>query len=100
MNAFLHQCMLDKTSNPYMPITLKSATPTFTPEPNPRRDLPREDGHARRDHDEEHHSHPRRDVAEHFARGVIHTSHCIPALARRIDSMKCGTIWYKSPTKA
>ena len=38
-----------------------------------------ERGDTCRDHDEEHHSHPWRDVAEHFARGVIHIGHRILA---------------------
>jgi hypothetical protein len=41
--------------------------------------LPHEHRDTGRDHDEEHHAHPRRDVAEHFARGVIHVGHRILA---------------------
>src|SRR5437773_822913 len=100
MNTFLCQRVLGEPPTPHTPVTLKPARPTLTPQQHPGYDLPREHGDTRRDHDEEHHAHPQRDVAEHFARGVIHIRHRILAQARRIDSMSCGTIRYRSPTKA
>src|SRR5881227_3397648 len=92
VNAFLRQRILDEPPTPHTPITLKSALLTFTPEQHPGCDLPHEHGDTRRDHDEKHHPHPRRDVAEHFARRVIYIGHRILAWARRIDSISCGTI--------
>jgi hypothetical protein len=79
MNSFLRQPIFDKPPTPHAPIALKSSPLTFTPEPNPSQDLRQERGDTCRDHDEEHHSHPWRDVAEDFARGVIHIGHRILA---------------------
>src|SRR5206468_10992902 len=100
MNTFLRHRILEEPPTPHTPVTLKSALLTFTPEQHPGHDLPREHRDTRRDHDEEHHAHPWRDVAEHFARGVIHIGHRILTQPRRIDSISCGTIRYRSPTKA
>ena len=92
MNTFLRHRILEEPPTPHTPVTLKSAPLTFPPKPNASRDLPHEHGDTRRDHNEEHHAHPRRDVAEYFARSVIYIRHRILAQARRIDSMSCGTI--------
>ena len=72
MNAFLCQRVNSEPLNPNPPITLKSARLTFAPEPHVGYDLPHEHTDTRRHHDEEHHLHPWRDVAEHFASGVVH----------------------------
>ncbi len=79
MNTFLRHRILEEPPTPHTPVTLKSAPLTFTPEQHPSHDLPREHSDTRRDHDEEHHAHPWRDVAEHFARGGIHIGHRILA---------------------
>ena len=79
MNTFLRQRILAEPPTPHTPVTLKSALLTFTPEQRAGRDLPHQHGDTRRDHDEKHDTHPRRDVAEHFARGVIHIGHRILA---------------------
>jgi len=56
--------------------------------------LPPEYGEARRDHGEEHHAHPNRDVSPDFARGAIHVErdhrrdHCFSALANRFDKLR------------
>src|SRR5713101_8418818 len=75
MNAFLRQRVGDESANPHPPVALKPARLTFTPDPHVGHDLPREHADTRRDHNEEHDAHPWRDVAEHFARGVIHIGH-------------------------
>src|SRR5439155_10733417 len=89
MNTFLRQRILDEPPTPHTPVTLKSALLTFTPEPRPGHHLPHEHRDTCRNHDEEHHAHPWRDVAEHFARGVIHVGHPILGLglANRFDEL-------------
>src|SRR5438876_6690429 len=75
MNAFLRRRVGDDSATPHPPVPLKPARLTFTPDPHVGHDLPHEHANARRDHDEEHDAHPWRDVAEHFARRVIHIGH-------------------------
>ena len=75
MNPLL-RCRINRQPlYPYPPITLEATLPTFLPEPGSGHDLPHEHCDTRRNHDEEHHAHPRRDVAEHFARSVIDIRH-------------------------
>ena len=75
VHALLRQRVNGEALQPDPPIFLKSARPAFAPLPEVRQDLPREHSHARRDHDEEDHPHPGRDVPEDFARGRIHVDH-------------------------
>src|SRR5262245_33043457 len=72
MDTLLRQCISHKPSNPNPPIALKSAWPAFPPKPHMAHDLPNDRADARRDHDKEYHLHPRRDIAENFARSVVH----------------------------
>src|SRR5712691_7731442 len=71
MDALLRERVNDEPLDPHTPVTLKPALLTLTPEQRAGRDLPEEPADARRDHDEKHHLHPWRDVAEDFAGRVV-----------------------------
>src|SRR5438034_406622 len=75
MNALLRERVNYEPLDPHTPVALESALLTFTPVPHVGYDLPHEDADTRRHHDEEHHLHPWRDVAEHFTRGAIRIDH-------------------------
>ena len=56
----------------YPPVMLKTAPLAFSPKPRSRPDLPYGPADAHCHQAEEHDPHPRRDIAEDFASGVIH----------------------------
>lgn len=72
MNTFLRQCVNNEPFDSYPPVMLKTAPLAFSPKPRSRPDLPYGPADAHCHHAEEHDPHPRRDIAEDFASGVIH----------------------------
>jgi hypothetical protein len=72
MNTFLRERVNNEPLDSHPPARLKPAPLTFPPKPRARPDLPYGPADAHCYHAEEHDPHPRRDIAEDFASGVIH----------------------------
>jgi len=94
VDALLRQRINNEPLQPDPPTLFKSSGPALSPLPDVIEKLPTEHGEARRDHGEEHHAHPNRDVSPDFARGAIHVErdhrrdHCFSALANRFDKLR------------
>ena len=72
MNTFLRQRINNEPLDPHPPVMLNPPSLTFPPKARSQPDLPNGPGNAHRHDAEEQDPHPRRDIAEDFASGVIH----------------------------
>jgi hypothetical protein len=72
MNTFLRQRVNNEPLDSHPPAMLKPASLTFSPKPRSRPHLPYGPADAHGHHAEEQHLHPRRDIAEDLAGGIIH----------------------------